>query len=100
MSDVAAAPKLSPARRRALLVLMDRHRQTRSALTAHATDVAEGHVNANAAVSLIGLGLATTTTGLPGCRYVRITDAGKAAAGEGWREELAELRTAQRNGGR
>lgn len=82
MTAAAAPVKLTKAQRRALVVLRYRHRQGRSALTSHATDVVEGHVNANAAASLIVAGLATTTTGLPGCRYVRITQAGLDRAAE------------------
>lgn len=105
MTDVAAPTKLTPARRRALLVLMDRHDVGRSALTSTATDVAEGHVNANAAAGLVEGGLAATVTNLPGCRYVRITEAGVEALQSeygdgGWRVELAALRASLRNGGR
>lgn len=103
-----AAVKLTPARRRALLVLMDRHDVGRSARVSNTTDVGEGLVYWQSVAWLRDAGLAEGIAGGPGggesAMYMRITEAGiEALAGAygdgGWRGELARLRAAARNGG-
>lgn len=107
MTNTATAPKLTPARRKALLVLMDRHDVGRTGRVSNTTDVAEGHLYWQSAAWLVAEGLAAGIDGGPGGGpshvYLRITPAGVEALAAtfgagGWREELARLRAAGRGG--
>lgn len=79
---------LTAAQRDALAVLAyaDRHQITaetgRTTVVEFPRTLPPGRpkVSAGAVRSLIAAGLAATTTGLPGCRKVQLTDAGRAAA--------------------
>ena len=107
MTNTAAAVKLTPARRRALLVLMDRHDVGRSGRVSNTTDVNEGLVYWQSVSWLRQAGLArgiNDRCGGESAAYVRITEAGidalASAYGDGgWRGELARLRASSRNGG-
>lgn len=79
-----AAPKLTPARRRALEVLADRHRKGRCARVSNTTDLDEGLLYWQSAEWLVAQGLAEpigAELGWPSNTYLRITPAGIEAAG-------------------
>ncbi len=79
-AETAAPVKLTPARRKALLVLADRHQQTgHLARVSDVTDATNGHVHWQAVRWLRGAGLVQGIS--DGCGgeshvYVRITQAG------------------------
>lgn len=79
MTDTAPAMKLTPARRRALLVLADRHGNDRCARISNVTDEDAGYVYWQSAAWLVEAGLARPidgATGWPSSTYLRITQAG------------------------
>ena len=78
--------KLTPARRRALAVLAERHRHGRCARVSNTTDAEAGCLYWQSAEWLVAAGLAEpigVEHGWPSNTYLRITPAGIVAAGEG-----------------